>query len=69
MNQPIRVLSTVLLVCSMLSGCQKQQEESKERGRAVSEAIKAPIDRAKDIDRQQQQAAEEARKQMDKQTE
>ncbi|CAN5441663.1 hypothetical protein BH10PSE17_BH10PSE17_06690 [soil metagenome] len=73
MNQPTCRLSCVVLMCSvlavsMLAGCSKQQEASRQTGKAAVDAIKAPIDKARDVERQQEQAAEEARKKIDQAT-
>lgn len=58
----------LVLAGVVVAGCSKQQEASREQGKAAAEAIKAPIERARQVDLQQQQAAEEARKKMDAQT-
>ncbi|CAN5397788.1 hypothetical protein BH09PSE6_BH09PSE6_23830 [soil metagenome] len=73
MNQPRFRLSCVWLLCSVLAvpslaACSKQQEEGRHTGKAAADAIKAPIDKARDVERQQEQAAEEARKKIDQAT-
>lgn len=68
----LRKLLLAMTVMALLAGCSKPQPPEKERpvepqATQLRDAIKAPIDKAKDVEKQVQDAAEAQRAAIDAQ--